>query len=424
MKLPPYIPNYENFIPGKTPVIYSGPFWDHREIEAATKALTEGAWLTAGETVARFQNEFSRKFNVRHSHMVNSGSSANLVMLAAVKKRLGWKDGDEIIVSAVSFPTTVAPLVQNGLKPVFVDVEWETLNFDLAEVAAAITDKTVAVFVSPVLGSPPNISRLKDILDEYGLIKILGDNCDSLGTRWHGRLWTDFCYAHTCSFYPAHHITTGEGGMVSANDPDLIDLVRKFSRWGRDCWCVGKANLSPCGTCGKRFSNWLGGDLIVDHKYVFDVPGWNLTPLDLQGAIGLEQLKKFDDIETRRKRAAMLIARIFRDDSQVRVARTEEGANVSPFGVPLVCNTPQIKNSLVSHFETNLIQTRAMFAGNLLRHPGYANLGDATKYPNADQVLNKVLFLGCAPHFTDAIVNYISQVFAQWRPKFSIPTFG
>lgn len=411
---PRYIPNYANFSPGKTPVLYSGPYWDGAEIEAAKNALDNGAWLTAGEHVARFENEFSRKFNVRHSHMVNSGSSANLVMIAAIKKRLGWKDGDEIIVSPVGFPTTIAPIVQNGLKPIFADIEMDTLNFDLSEVAAAITEKTVGIFISPVLGNPPSITRLKDIVDDYGLIKLIGDNCDSLGTLWHNRLWTDFCYAHSCSFYPAHHISTGEGGMVSTNDAGLIDLARSFSTWGRACYCVGAANLLPCGTCGKRFSNWLGGEDIVDHKYIFDHMGYNLKPLDLQGAIGLEQLKKFDDIEYLRRVNHGALTCVFHGAPKVRVAATEEGSMPSWFGVPLICDTEETKNSLVAHFERHLIQTRQYFAGNILRHPGYKHLGNAADFPNAEQALKRVFFLGCPPFYTESVIQYIAEVFGKW----------
>lgn len=417
MTLPRYIPNYVNFEPGRTPVIYSGPFWDGCEIDAAISALTTGKWITAGEQVARFENEFGRKFGTRFNQMVNSGSSANLVMLAALKRYLGWKDGDEIIVSAVSFPTTVAPIVQNGLKPVFADIEMDTLNFDLAEVAKKITEKTVAIFVSPVLGNPPDLDRLLSIVEDYGPIRILGDNCDSLGTRWSGKLWTDFCVSHSCSFYAAHHLCTGEGGMVSSNILELVDTARKFSRWGKACWCKGAANLLSCGTCGVRFSEWLGEDIgVIDHRYIFDVAGWNLTPLDLQGAIGVEQLKKVDDIETKRRSNARKIMDIFKGAKGVRTVEVLPNADPCWFAVPLVCETKEIKESLVSHFETNLIQTRTMFAGNLLRHPGYSHLGEAADYPNADQVLKKVLFLGCHPSFTDDIVAYIAQVFSQWRP--------
>lgn len=411
MTLPKYIPNYENFEPGKTPVLYSGPYWDRAEIDAAKDALEKGLWLTSGEYVARFENEFSRKFNVRYSRMTNSGSSANLVMIAALKKRYGWHDGDEVIVSPVGFPTTIAPIVQNGLKPVFVDIEMRSLNFDMGCIAAAITKRTQAVFVSPVLGNPPAICDWP--LRHFPDIKIVGDNCDSLGSRLNGRLWTDYCCAWSTSFYPAHHISTGEGGMVSSNDKYLMDSVQSFCQWGRDCYCVGAANTLPCGTCGKRFSNWLGDNTEIDHKYLFTHIGYNLKPLDLQGAIGLAQLKKFDEIENRRKRNFRGIAAAFDGHSGVRVASVLAQANPSWFGVPLICDTEEIKKSLVAHLEAAKIQTRPYFAGNLLRHPGYSHLGNAAKYPNAEQALKRVLFIGCAPHYTQAVIDYIGEVVKQ-----------
>ena len=407
---PPYIPNYDKFEPGKTPVIYSGPYWDGREIGAAISALTTGAWLTAGEQVTRFQNEFGRKFGVHHNHMVNSGSSANLVMIAALKKRLGWKDGSEIVVSPVGFPTTIAPIVQNGLVPRFVDIEMGTLNFDVKKVKLAVRDETVGIFVSPVLGNPPNMTDLRRYFN-----MLIGDNCDSLGTLWEGQPWTDYCIASSCSFFPAHHITTGEGGMVSSNDKEIIDLARSFSSWGRACYCTGAANLLPCGTCGKRFSNWLGGDDIVDHKFVFDNIGYNLKPLDLQGAIGLEQLKKFDEIETRRKVNAEFIRGALAKVPGVRTATWAPQADVSWFGVPIICDTKEIRNALVTYLEANKIQTRSYFGGNILRHPGFKHLGNAADYPNAQEVFDRVFFLGCAPHYNQAVLSYIEGTINAWR---------
>lgn len=409
MNLPPYIPNYGNFFPGQ-PVLYGGPYFDHREIEAATEALSSGTWLTAGEYVARFQNKFAQKFNAKHALMVNSGSSANLVMIAALKKRHGWQDGDEIIVSPVGFPTTIAPLVQNGLKPVFVDIEMDTLNFDLNLVEAAITPRTKAIFISPVLGNPPNLDRLVG----FG-IPLIADNCDSLGTLWHGQLWTDFCVANSNSFYPAHHISTGEGGMVCSNDGDLIDLARSFASWGRACYCVGAANKLPCGTCNKRFSDWFGDGSIVDHKYIFDNMGYNLKPLDLQGAIGLVQLSKFDEIESKRRANFRTIAALFTGNVRVRVARTESGADPSWFGVPLICRNRAVKENLVAYLEANKIQTRPYFAGNLLRHPGYRHLGNAAAFPNAETALDTVFFLGCPPHYDRAILTYTADVINAWK---------
>ncbi len=411
MSLPCYIPNYENFEPGKTPVLYSGPYWDHREIEAATEALNSGAWLTSGEYVARFQGRFAQRFHVTHALMVNSGSSANLVMIAALKKRHGWQDGDEIIVSPVGFPTTIAPLVQNGLKPVFVDIEMDTLNFDLKLVEAAITSRTKGIFISPVLGNPPNL----DTLVSFG-IPLIGDNCDSLGTRWGNQLWTDFCVAWSNSFYPAHHISTGEGGMVCSDDGELIAIARSFANWGRACYCVGAANKLPCGTCGKRFSDWFCDGSVVDHKYIFDNIGYNLKPLDLQGAIGLVQLEKFDEIERLRRHNFRKIADLVEDTARgwAWVAQTEEGSDPSWFGVPLICDNERVKTDLVAYLEAHKIQTRPYFAGHLLRHPGFRHLGNASDFPNADQAMKRVFFLGCPPHYTEEVLSYILEAFRTW----------
>ena len=415
-KLPSYIPDYSSFVPGKSQVLYSGPFWDHREIAAAVEALCTGKWLTSGEYVARFQNAFERRFHVHHAFMTNSGSSANLVMLAALKKRLDWQDGDEIIVSPVGFPTTIAPIVQNGLKPVFADIELRTLNFDLDKVFSAIGPRTKAIFVSPVLGNPPDMDLLRR-LDHHAVdsIRLIGDHCDSLGSRWGEILLSEQFSAWTTSFYPAHHAATGEGGMVCSNDKELIDIARSISSWGRACYCVGAANLLPCGTCNKRFSDWFGDGTVVDHKYVFDNMGYNLKPLDLQGAIGLAQLEKFDLIEIKRRQFKKIIGGFFAGDDRVRVAQKANfKSNPCWFGVPLICTNEATKNNLVAHLEKNLIQTRPYFAGNILRHPGYRHLGNAADFPNADEAMKRVLFIGCSPHYTPEVLEYIGKVVHSW----------
>ena len=207
----------------------------------ALNTFIKGDWITSGERVQDFQDAFSEKFNVKYSHMVNSGSSANLVMITALKKYYGWNDGDEIIVSPVGFPTTIAPIVQNNLKPVFVDIELDTLNFDTTKIAEKITDKTRAIFVSPVLGNPPDMDFISGLCGSYKIM-LIGDNCDSLGTRVNGKLITEYYNTWTCSFYPAHHISTGEGGMVCSDDEEFIKEARSISWWGRDCYCVGVNN--------------------------------------------------------------------------------------------------------------------------------------------------------------------------------------
>ena len=221
---PGYISKYDKFIPGETPVYYSGPVWDHREIEAAINSLVNGEWITTGEKVAEFQDEFAKMFEVKYAHMVNSGSSANLVMFTALKKFYNWQDGAELIVSPVGFPTTIAPIVQNNMKPVFVDIEMNTLNFDVDLIEKAITPKTVAIVVSPVLGNPPDMDRLVALCEQHNL-RLIGDNCDSLGSRWKGEHLCKLYDAWSCSFYPAHHISTGEGGMVCTNHDELIKLI-------------------------------------------------------------------------------------------------------------------------------------------------------------------------------------------------------
>lgn len=408
-EVPRYAHNRKKFVPGTTQVLYSGPYWDHRELEMALKALVTGAWLTSGEYVARFQNIFSKRFHVKHSLMVNSGSSANLVMLTALKKYLNWSDGDEIITSPVGFPTTITPIPQNNLKPVFVDIEMDTLNFDLTQIKNKITDKTRAIIVSPVLGNPPDMDELSSLCKEHGIL-LIGDNCDSLGSKWDGKLLNELYYAWTTSFYPAHHITTGEGGMVCSNDSEFIKLAQSISWWGKDCYCVGQANLLPCGTCGKRFSAWLGGDTILDHKYVFTNMGYNLKPLDLQGAIGLAQLEKLDEIERRRRHNKDAIAALFYGSTKVRVASCIAKSDPCWFGVPLVCDSHDTKKSLINHLETHLVQTRSYFAGNLLRHPGYKHLGNASDFPNADEAMKLVFFLGCPPHYEEETIAYIKEV--------------
>jgi CDP-6-deoxy-D-xylo-4-hexulose-3-dehydrase len=409
----------------KPKVLYSGPFFDGQEIKAAVDCLQGNGWLPSGPNVAKFEKAFSRKFNFAESLMVNSGSSANLVMIAALKKYFGWADGSEIIVSVVGFPTTVAPILQNNLVPRFVDIEWNSLNWDLGQVESVVNEKTVAIFSSPVLGNPYNITRLHDICEKKR-IKMIADGCDSLGTKWQGEWLSDYFIASSCSFYPAHHITTMEGGMVSSNLPGFNQLARSFAWWGRDCYCVGECNLLANGSCGKRFDNWLPDyDGIVDHKYVFSNIGYNLKPLDLQGAVGLVQLDKFDDIHQRRRAHYLRIKKILSImPSSVRIVEELPDAETSWFGVPIVCSRPALKHALQQHFEKNGVQTRNYFAGNLLLHPGYKHLGNAKDFPNAYEVLNKVFFLGCHPGLGQGDFQWIEEVAQSFGEQHSILADG
>jgi len=412
----PYIYNSKNFEPGKTPIYYSGPYWDNNEIRAAIDTFLNGKWITAGERVYKFENAFSKRFGVKHSHMVNSGSSANLVMIAALKKRFNWNDGDEIIVSPVGFATTISVLHQHGLKPVFVDIEWKTLNFDISKIEEKISAKTRGIFISPVLGNPPDMDFLKEIADKYN-IHLIGDNCDSLGSKWKGKYLNEYYTAFSNSFYPAHHISTGEGGMICANDDELKKLFVSISWWGRDCYCIGSANLLPCGTCGNRFDKWLENyDGIIDHKYVFAQMGYNLKPLDLQGAIGIEQLNKIDEIEANRKKSNQVLTKIFVENIPgVRAPEVLGGAEPCWFGTPFICEYDGLKHKLVQYLEDNKIQTRNYFAGNILLHTGYSFLDDYKKYSEANKVLDKVFFIGAAPHYTDKVFSYIEDVVKNFK---------
>ncbi len=412
----PYIYNSKTFTAGKTPIYYSGPYWDHRETEAAIDTFLNGKWITAGERVYKFELEFSKRFNVKHSHMVNSGSSANLVLIAALKRRFDWQDDDEIIVSPVGFATTISVIYQHRLKPVFVDIEWQTLNFDLNLIEQKITSKTKAIFVSPVLGNPPDFDRLLEICKKHNL-KLIGDNCDSLGSKWNNKYLNEYYVAFSNSFYPAHHISTGEGGMICTNDDELKKLFVSISWWGRDCYCIGSSNLLSCGTCGNRFDKWLDNyDGVIDHKYVFSEMGYNLKPLDLQGAIGIEQLNKLSEIEENRRISKNRITDIFlKYIPNLRVPDVIDNADPCWFGTPFICDEIGLKHKLVEYLENNKIQTRNYFAGNILLHPGYSFLDNYLDYPEANKVLDKVFFIGAAPHYNDVVFDYIEDVIKKFK---------
>lgn len=398
-------------------VYYSGALFDENELSAAIETLLFGKWSSSGETCAKFEIEFSKKINQKYSFFTNSGSSANLLLIASCKEYFKWQDRDEIIVSAVGFPTTVSSIVQNGLKPIFIDIEFSTLNFDLNLISEKITSKTKAIFLSPVLGNPPDMDLLVSICKEHNIILLL-DNCDSLGSKWHDKFLNEYAVASSCSFYPAHEISTLEGGMVSSNIENITQLSRSYASWGRDCWCVGTCNLLPKGSCGKRFSNWLPDfpETIIDHKYVFNRIGYNLKPLDLQGAIGIEQLKKLDLICQKRIENQTKIQELFQTYiSNVKFPSVLQKTKWVPFGTPIICRNKNQKLKLVSFLESNGIQTRNYFAGNLLMHPGYKHLDNFLLYPESNKVLDLVFFIGCAPTISEENIKYIESVLKKYE---------
>lgn len=438
------------FDAAKPSCLYSGPVYGVNELVAGCTALVEGKWSVAGEYVHRFEQVFSRYLGQAESVMVNSGSSADLLLIAAAKQRYGWKDGDGIIVSPVGFPTSISAITLNGLTPIFVDIEWATLNADndaiewalgkhvgehwrdeglpLSEshMEATAWPRVRAILVSPVLGNPPDMDRLTELAARYG-VKLLMDGCDSLGSTWRGQHLASYATASTCSFFPSHHISTLQGGMISSNDTELIRVARQMSAWGRACYCTGAANLLPKGVCGCRFKAWLPQlpEVEVDHKYVYETQGFNLQPLDLQGALGLEQMERIDDLHAARREAFERLDAIFaplhsrkmiKSDSHVQQIEQLSHADPSWFGYPIICPTYRYKRALVAHLEAAGIQTRNYFAGNILLHPGYEHLGTAADYPNAQQVLQRVLFIGTNPSWADEHFAHIEATIKAFVP--------
>jgi len=413
-----FIPQFCHNLKNDNKVYYGGPFFDKDEIVEAIETLIFGKWFSSGQKVYEFESEISKLLNQKSSLMVNSGSSANLIAITAAKKYYNWQDGDEIILSVVGFPTTLNPIIQNNLKPVFADIEYETLNFDLNEVENKITPKTKAIFVSPVLGNIPDVERLIEISEKHKVLLFL-DCCDSFGTKYKGKNISEYFTLSTLSFYPAHHITTGEGGMVCSNNQDLIRIARSFAWWGRNCYCVGVENLLSKGSCGKRFSKWIEDlDLEIDHKYFFTEIGYNLKPLDLQGAIGLAQLKKFDHIHKKRIENKNKIQAIFEKIPNLKFCQEAPNYEVSWFGVPIICPDSKTKKKLVAILESNGIQTRNYFAGNILYHPAYTNLDKKDNYPNANIVLDRVFFVGCSPTINNSKIEHIENVLKKNHEQF------
>jgi len=301
---------------GKDFVNYAGPYFDETEIVSAVSTLLDG-WLVMGSKSMQFEKKFSRYFDKNFGILTNSGSSSNLLMMASLTSKRGnnLPKGTKVLMPIAGFPTTLNPTLQVGFQPVFVDIELETLNLDLDQVEQKLKenpDIRVITFAH-VLGNPPNMDRLMDLVKQYNLI-LLEDCCDALGSTYNGKKLGSYGEMASCSFYPAHHMTMGEGGYVACNTYEQEVILRSFREWGRGCYCVGpEANKLKCGTCGKRFNEWIPtmpGE-IFDHKYVYDEIGYNLKPIELQGAMGLEQLKKLDKIHSLRRSNYKLLFDIY-----------------------------------------------------------------------------------------------------------------
>jgi CDP-4-dehydro-6-deoxyglucose reductase, E1 len=403
------------FIPGVTPIPVSGKVFDATEMQFLIDSGLD-FWLTTGRFADEFQNAFSRWWGVRYTMLVNSGSSANLLAISALTSpQLGEKalhPGDEVITVAVGFPTTLGPILQNNLIPVFVDVDIPTYNVNVNQLEAAFSPKTRAIMLAHTLGNPFNLDVVTEFAQKHDLW-LIEDCCDAAGAVYAGRKVGTFGQIATVSFYPAHHITMGEGGAVLTDRPKLKTLVESFRDWGRDCWCdTGKDN-----TCGKRF-DWQFGDLPpgYDHKYTYSHIGYNLKVTDMQAAIGLAQVQKIDGFIARRgENFAALHAGLSDLQEYFILPEATPKSQPSWFGFPIAVRpgAPFTRNQAVQFLESRKIATRLLFCGNLVRQPAFRNAPHriAASLDNADFVMNNVFWVGVYPGLTAPMLDYMIEAF-------------
>ena len=401
------------FVAGETPVPVSGRVFDSDDVTHLVDASLD-FWLTTGRFADQFESDFAKLLGVRHAMLCNSGSSSNLLAMSALTSESLGEDrlapGDEVVTVAAGFPTTVAPIVQNGLVPVFVDISLGTYNANVDAIEAAVGPRTRAIILAHTLGNPFDLDRITALAAKHDLW-LIEDNCDALGATYRGRVTGTFGDLATFSFYPAHHITMGEGGAVVTDRPRLKVLVESFRDWGRDCWCApGKAD-----TCGKRFG-WQLGDLPAgyDHKYIYSHLGYNLKATDMQAAIGVSQLKKLPRfIEARRRNWRRLRQGLQPlEDFLILPAPTPE-SDPSWFGFALTVRpgAPIRRNQLIAGLDARKIGTRLLFGGNLLRQPAFRAVrhrvvGDLG---NTDVVMANTFWVGVYPGLTDQMVDYIVE---------------
>lgn len=406
---------------GEDWVQYAGPYFSSREYTAAVKTLL-GEWLVLGAEAIKFENRFPKLFGKKYGLLVNSGSSANLLMMSAMASKRGYNfpKGTKVITPIAGFPTTVAPIFQVGFTPVFVDIELKTLNLDLDQVEQACIDNPDAKIITfaHVLGNPPDMNRLMQIVEKYKLV-LLEDCCDALGTTFEGKPLGSFGEMASCSFYPAHHITMGEGGFVAVNTTENERIVRSFREWGRGCYCVGKQNLLENGACKCRFNNWVPAlpNEIFDHKYVYEEIGYNVKPIELQASIGLIQMEKLEEIGIkRRENYKNLFAAFSKYEKYFHLHEAQPGADVDWFAFPVtVADDAPFKRSDICQFlESHKIQTRPYFAGNIMLQPAYMHLVDPKevikKYPVARKVTTDTFFLGTSPVINKEKTDYIETI--------------
>jgi CDP-4-dehydro-6-deoxyglucose reductase, E1 len=406
---------------GKDLVQYAGPYIDEEEYKAVVKTMLEG-WLVLGKEGGLFERRFPKKLGKYLGVLTNSGSSANLLMMLALtsKRGLNLPKGTKVITPIAGFPATLSPAIQVGFEPIFVDIELETLNLDLDQVEKACQEHPDAKIITfaHVLGNPPNMDRLMEIIEKYDLI-LLEDCCDGLGTTYDGKLLGSFGKMASCSFYPAHHITMGEGGFVACNDRETERILRSFRDWGRGCYCAGKANALRDGSCGCRFNNWMPSlpDEVFDHKYIYEEIGYNLKPTELQAAMGNAQLGKLEEIGVLRRRNHAAVVDIFKQyEDKFILPKAQDKSDPDWFAVALTVKDGAgfTRTEFCEYLEDNLIQTRPYFAGNIMLQPAYSHLIDAEKvindFPIARKVTTDTFFLGCSPVITLEQIAYIKTI--------------
>lgn len=415
----------KRFIPGKSLVPVSGKIFDDKELVNMVDAVMDG-WWTEGKYAAEFERKLANFLGLNFCVTVNSGSSANLLALSALtsfrlpkEKRL--KRGDEVITVAAGFPTTINPIIQNGLIPVFVDVSLGNYNAPLENIKKAITKKTKAVFIAHTLGNPFEVVELKKLCDKYKLW-LIEDNCDALGSKYNGKLTGTFGHISTCSFYPAHHITMGEGGAVLTNDPVLNKIIRSLRDWGRDCVCpTGVDNF-----CKNRFG-WKLGDLPqgYDHKYIYSEIGYNLKITDIQASLGLAQLNKLPKFIEKRKDNFSYLYKSFKQfEKYFILPEWNKKADPSWFGFLLTIKlgVKFSREELLRYLNDKKIGTRLLFAGNIIKQPYFKNY--KINYTvvgglkNTDIVMNQTFWIGVYPGLSKAMLNYIIKSFKEFIKKY------
>jgi CDP-6-deoxy-D-xylo-4-hexulose-3-dehydrase len=401
------------FLGGISNVPVSGKVFDQNELKLLVDSSLD-FWLTTGRYAEKFEKSFAKVMGMKHAMLCNSGSSANLLAVSALTSpRLGkraLKEGDEVITAAAGFPTTVNPILQNRLTPVFVDVELGTYDSSVEKIEAAIGPKTKAIVMAHTLGNPFDAAGVMELAKEHKLF-VVEDTCDAVGAKFDGRPVGSFGDLSTTSFYPAHHITMGEGGCVLVNKASMKKIVESLRDWGRDCWCPPGVD----NTCGRRF-DWQLGELPYgyDHKYVYSHVGYNLKMTDMQAAVGVAQLDKLDGfIQARNSNFSKIYAGL--KDLQEFLILPEATKNSEPswFGFPITVkkDAPFTRFELVQHIESRRIGTRQLFGGNLLRQPAYLKspmrvVGDLA---NADFITENTFWIGVYPGLTEEMISYMLQ---------------